>query len=262
MKQKTKDTTRDLTDHSRRLLVELLAKQDAVFWPARKPSEPWWPHRWEMLWHYHESGLAWRGRGVKRVERSLAALTDAKLISIMRANVKTTQFILTATGDEFARALAGVNSWGDGVASVREIYRFRNHPESTVEGGTTTPWIAETLLNDGRGWGDNNHEELAIIARLALPAMVDGLLESNCDMQGRVYYRLTQSGYAVATKRGRGPTEPAGLPELLEDGRDLYFSAWNRALSELKSLNKRTSSIGEIPLPVSMELKCHMEDDE
>ena len=87
------------------------------------------------------------------------------------------------------------------------------------------------------------------------------MLESNCDMQGRVYYRLTQSGYAVATKRGRGPTEPAGLPELLEDGRDLYFSAWNRALSELKSLNKRISELGAIPLTCSMDLKCFENDN-
>jgi hypothetical protein len=178
-----------LTKDAKRVLIRLVAEQDAVFWPSRFDGSPWWPHKWMLQWNYRERGLSWRSRersaaGAKQSERSLNTLVDMNFVHVFRPRTKSLQFVLTDTGDSFGRALSNCNGPDDGIATVNELYRLRK--KST--------WIPEIALNDERGWGDGHSEELATIARLAVPALVAGTVQCNSDCQRHVSYKLTERG--------------------------------------------------------------------
>ncbi len=53
----TNKTCDKLTIDAKRLLVELLARQDAHHNPQRDPGEIWWAHYWLFLWNYRTAGL-------------------------------------------------------------------------------------------------------------------------------------------------------------------------------------------------------------
>jgi hypothetical protein len=48
---------------------------------------------------------------------------------------------------------------------------------------------SEIDLNDGRGWGDGNHNELRFIEYLLLPALVRGYACAESTIRGHVWYR-------------------------------------------------------------------------
>jgi hypothetical protein len=235
--------TRDVkfTIDAKGLLVKILAGQDAIFWPIRDPLQPWWSHKWDLLWNYRERGLAWRAGGSKQSERNLKLLADRKLVKVFRPRTKSLQFVVTERGDTCGRALSNCNDLDDGTETVKELYRLRKTPT----------WIPEIALNHERGWGDGHEQELATIAQLALPALVAGTVQCNSDCQRHVSYKLTQSGFDIATGKTE-PTIDADLPEALEDGLDLYYLSFGHAIDALKSMTDRLQEIGEIPLPVSM----------
>jgi len=162
-------------------------------------------------------------------------------VHVFRPRTKSLQFVLTDTGDSFGRALSNCNGPDDGTETVKELYRIRK----------TSTWIPEIALNHERGWGDGHSQELATIAQLALPALVAGTVECNSDCRRHVSYKLTQSGFDIATGKTE-PTIDADLPEALEDGLDLYYLSFGHAIDKLHSMTDRLQEIGKIPLPASI----------
>src|SRR5437016_5408308 len=97
------------------LLVELLARQDAVFIPFRQPSSAWWPHGWLLRGGYHTAGLPWKPKAGDEAEQKAAvrALHSLVRLGLVRSDgkAKALCFRLTDRGDQFARALLHAD-WG------------------------------------------------------------------------------------------------------------------------------------------------------
>ncbi len=107
--------------------------------------------------------------------------------------------------------------------------------------------VREISLNRGRGWGDGFHDELGDVQIRALPGLVRGWIETNCDAAGRVYY--------CAVARIPPKVEPMqDLPRAIPDGGALYDHYLADARDDLKQVTEvgEAGEIGAIPLPVSM----------
>ncbi len=102
--------------------------------------------------------------------------------------------------------------------------------ESLAPAGT---WIPETVFDEDRH----------LTAVVHLPALVTGLLESNCTVHGHVAYRRTARQPVVEVRSDLWP-EPD--PDALA----LYATAFKEALIQRESLrgDGTTREIGEIPL--------------
>ena len=220
------------------LLAQLLGECHALWLPLRNPFADCWSSVWQIRWQYPRYGLPWRAGGSKELARALTALVEAGLARRTRGKAKTIGVILTR----------------DGILRGGELVGFgRNEAECfTAEllkhGGD---WIPETVLNNGRGWGDGNQNELLVVEGTGIQAMALGYVTSNCDIHGRVYYRVTPAGRVAVQEWDGSVPEP---PEANLDALEAYQDGFAAGLGRLHALPRLPREIGEIPLPASWGL--------
>jgi hypothetical protein len=107
--------------------------------------------------------------------------------------------------------------------------------------GQLTP---EIDLNDGRGWGDGNHNELRFIEYLLLPALVRGYACAESTIRGHVWYRLAEP---PADWPMPGNDEPSD-----EDLARLYVEELGTARKRLVEADVGALEIGFLPISCSM----------
>lgn len=143
------------------------------------------------------------------------------------------------------------------VHTIRELHRRKNSPSSSAAGSCDShcderPWIPEIAFNNGRGWGRRGfHHELVDVEDRMMPGMVRGHIEANADCYGRVWYRLTPDGLAVAA----GELVPEVIPDLPEAESWAIDHATACSAVAMASIREKVDGqrdIGAIPLPSSM----------
>ena len=229
-------------------LVQIKARQDALFRPLRRPGENGWAHAWIARRRYHTTGMAWRSRATdpaeaKEAERTIKALSRHALLRRFQPRALKTLYVnLTPLGDAVAGAMLG---W-DCVADAR-IFCAELHRLTTDADKPPTCWVREVALNDGRGWGDGNSSELFAVEVTALAALSRLWAESNSDAHGHVYYRLTPAGVRAVEDPEPSPT----IIEPLENGEAIYWDEFDAAIQDAQSLKEQSRDIGEVPLSCS-----------
>ncbi len=107
--------------------------------------------------------------------------------------------------------------------------------------------VTEDLAESWQGVGRRVPRRVGDVQIRALPGLVRGWIETNCDAAGRVYYRAvakdSAEGRADARPSAGDPRRRGSLDHYLADARD-----------DLKQVTEvgEAGEIGAIPLPVSM----------
>jgi hypothetical protein len=201
------------------------------------------------------AGVPWKGGGEpaarKRAERALAALREARLVTIYCNNAgRTTSVKLTEQADVIARALADLDNLDLAVDGLVEMVFY------DLSGKR---WVAETCFTQGQGWGDGKQQLLVAVEHALLPAMVRGWLTSNATASGQVAYRFTPRGWdfifeymadAAAVKAGRDDFAAlSNLPKPVKGGCRLYFDELRLAMDSLSNAKpNQPQELGLIPI--------------
>lgn len=235
----------DISDAAKSVLVRLLAEQDAIYFPPRvSPLENAWSNWWAARREYLVKGMAWRSIGRSEAERkdgerAVGELVSARLIRRAKGISRTVSIILTDRGDAVARSLADVMGDVCAYQDCQKLLKAEKHPDWCYEDG----WIAEIALTAGRGWnGDGHHQELDSADRCMIVPSIRGWVEMAMMMRGRVFYRLTDAGRAVAASK-RLPAAIDDLPEPSERCEQVY---WESLRSAIRTLTTSTAPSREI----------------
>ncbi len=240
----------ELTDD---ILLAILAASDAVFIPDRDPMDC---SRHAVLYErrrdFPDMGVPWASEkampgldesGRKQVQRALEDLVGQGLVDALRPKgAKTVGVKLTDAGEARVRALCGLPLFEGTQATVDQLVGLLEDESACVaEGRIWTPEIALA----GVQWGDNErrHKFVEVEERL-LPALVRGLVVSNCTVRGHCWYSLN-------TRTPTLPPVPADLPARNELARGQYYGRLKHEIADLRLaelLNPR--EIGDIPMPV------------
>ncbi len=228
-------------------LARTLAAQDALHLPVRNPDMACWAAIHQARADFRQQGLPWRSRSgsdaeAKLAERTIATLTARGLLRRHRARTKTTALSLTPCGDATARALCDLQPIDTALTALPTL---ANHQVASVD---HEGWVREIDLNGGRGWGDDQGPSLLLVALALAPLTARGFVESNCDRDGRAYYRLTPAGRRLAAGKTTLDTF-AGLPARDEACFDVYWAELDAAHAALRGLPQPPREIGPCPLP-------------
>ncbi|MFG0243004.1 MAG: hypothetical protein ACF8R9_09480 [Phycisphaerales bacterium JB054] len=204
------------------------------------------------------AGLRWRHSGRDRDERdenveALGRLERAGLVYRRVERTKVVAILLHEPGIERACALARAPSG----PAARELCGLVARCEGVEDRGFL--WVPEwTLAGTPPRWagcageaGRENRKRLATTEERAIPSLVHGWLESGSDLEGRVWYTLTDAGRAALD--GPEPDEPAGA-----EGDDDCALAWREGAhamyGRMASAPRSEREIGLIPLPASLSV--------
>jgi hypothetical protein len=235
------------------MLLDILAKTDALFWPCRSKDTEARRAIAELRTEYRELGLAWRVGGDSATRqaklRELEALAETGRLVIARTPGRQSVFVKLpdAVDTELRRQVCladydaawGLLGWIKSEADAGRCYVFGKR------------WVRETHLAEVEYGSPDTGGTLGFYAECMLPLLVRGLAVSNADSQGRVWYALTPAGEPLAAEAIEtnqhlctdGP-EPEG------DARQAYLEATERELSWLENQTPRNSrEIGPIPMP-------------
>lgn len=241
---------------SDQILLAILAATDAVFIPDRDPlARPRHAVIYERRKAFAQSGVPWASEKVlpgldeaarKQVQRMLDELAlEGQVLTFQPKAAKTLGVHLSDTGDERARALAGLPALGDALRVLGQLAELERTDATSAYLGRT--WLPETALAGVR-WGDNARRQAFVqVEEQLLPALVRGWVESNCSVQGHCWYSLTEAGRRQISRHDT----PAMLPPANDQARREYYF---RVQSELHALAAARPDcereIGEIPMPV------------
>lgn len=193
----------DLTTHDS-ILVSLLAATDAIWLPSREWHEnyvlnPAVTNSYELRKQFRESGIAWASgesteAGRKEKQRALEELARGGLITIAKPNLSKTLFVRLAAGAyDRTRRQCGLSGFEVGFLMLKLVAHFSVRPATVMQ----HIYVPETTLNNGRGWGDENQNELFGVSQRALPAFVAAWLNTNCDAERHIYYTVTPAGWKL-----------------------------------------------------------------
>jgi hypothetical protein len=171
--------TSDISDY--RLLVQLLGKRDARFWPSRHSGQS----RLGILQRCREylagvRGISSKADGKSDWKNAFEArnrLIQAGYVDAVRANGEVTSLIVTQLGETVARKLVG-----DRLKTLHEgVFAYVILDKDS--------WTSESVL-----FGENLHgcpSTWDSKTELCLPLLTAGLVTSNSDSYGRIGYRKT-----------------------------------------------------------------------
>jgi hypothetical protein len=224
-----------LSEDAQRLLVQLLARLDAIFWPFRTHEGSYRAEVRRIQREYLSGvgGLRAASQGESNWKAGHYTRNELIGASLVTAHVdggQVTGLRLTAQGIADARAMVGdrlhpLHSQGPQI--VRELLR-RHQGE----------WVRENDLFGPDACVGDNPSTWDHLTEYVLPLLREGLVESNSDLWRRVYYRAVDGAEI--------PSEPpSGLTEQpWADG--LYVSAFD---SERAALRRLECSDGGIAIP-------------
>jgi hypothetical protein len=219
----------DISDH--RLLVSLLAKRDALFWPFRDSGKS----RLAVLQKCREylagvRGISSKADGKaswKDAHEARNRLIQAGYVDAVRGNGEVTSLIVTQLGETVARRLVGSRLFSllDSIIAYVQISTDSWTSESVLFG--------ENLLGCPSDW-DHKTE-------IVLPLLTAGLVTSNSDSYGRIGYRKTT--------RELPNDAPSVSVECDPEMDSVYIRAFNSERSALMACEPLDCSEVWIPLP-------------
>lgn len=225
------------------ILIRLLARTDAVWFPLRSWDRRPFP---TVLYEHRRdfaSGLPWSSGGAsaterKRIERDLAALAEAGLVSISRQGERAAFVKLTDAADWYTRALCDLAGITETLALMAKLAALAARGYCAVSSGkasslTVPEWALtpqrEKLLN--RPLTPKDRDALFTIEETFAPAVCRGWVRSVCTVRGACWYTLTDSGIEALCNP---PTMPKDLPVPSEEKFRAYDHALTIAQRELR----------------------------
>jgi hypothetical protein len=220
--------TSDISDY--RLLVSLLGKRDALFWPWRILGKSRLGiHQRQRQYLDGSCGISLRADGKsdwKDAHEARNRLIQLGYASSIRSGGEISSLILSPTGEATARKLVG-----DRLRSLREsifVYVLLSADK----------WTSESVLFCKNFVGSSS--DFDDYTELVLPCLTAGLVVANCDCNHRIGYKRTNREI---------PDEPIvdiGCDETM-DG--IYLAAYDAELRSLKTCEPLDLSEVHIPLP-------------
>lgn len=220
--------TSDVSDY--RLLVQLLGKRDALFWPYRILGKSRLGiHQRQRQYLDGSCGISLRAAGKsdwKDAHETRNRLIRAGYVSAIRSGGEVTSLRLTPTGESTARKLVGKR-----LRSLREsifAYVLLNADK----------WTSESVLFSQNFVGSPS--DFDHYTELILPLLTAGLVVANCDCNHRIGYKRTSQAI---------PDEP--IVDIACDPAmdDVYLEAFDAERSSLRNCEPLDTSEVHIPLP-------------
>jgi hypothetical protein len=221
----------DVADN--RLLVSLLARRDALFWPWRHNGQSRlgiWQRQREYL--SGTTGIVSKADGKqdwKTAHEARNRLIQAGYVTAIRSGGEITSLILTLFGEAVGQKLVGdrLRTIRDAVAALVLL--------------SADEWTSESVLFQENLSGDP--ESWSHCTEIVLPLLVCGLAVSNSDNSGRVGYRRAD--------RELPEDEPEIDVDCDESMDSIYVRAFNSERSALSSCEPLDCSEVWIPLAPS-----------
>lgn len=222
---------------AQRLLVSLLGRRDALFYPWRCVG----PHRSAIARMQREYfagvlGMMARSQGEANWKAGHQVRNELVAAGACKATIsggQITGLLLTARGEADARALVG-NRLSVGEYTEVLVERITERSDRVFCGRR---WCSESALFGIDGAGDPASWQH--LTELVLPLLVAGVVVANCDAWGRVYYAV-QDDTAFPS-----PLSSELAPQAAFDS--VYIKAFDSERVELKRLD---DSDGEILIPI------------
>jgi hypothetical protein len=228
-----------LSPRARRMLVELLGKRDAMFWPWRcstqqRHLEPM-PAIYERQRYYLDrstgSPIKADGRGSWKVAAATRLeLIGSKMVEAISSSGQVTSLLITPLGEAIARALVGprLRSLKDVSILWARLQRLAAERSPVSE----SRLFGQALFGDPADW---EHWFEAV-----LPMLTSGVARATSDTQGRIYLGLTATP----------PPEHVDVEvECNPDADAWYLQAFEQERIFLDSLESGSEIF--IPLPAS-----------
>jgi len=229
---------------AKKMLVEILARRDALFWPWRVTRNVQ-PPICELRIRQREylsgtTGIAAKGSGNqsdwKTAHELRRQLIAAGMLTSTSSGGQITSLFLTRTGEAIASRLVG-DRLADGRQSMLAFLLLE-----TLTDDRGTP-IRESVLLGVPSHG--NPEDWADELEVMLPLLTSGCVRSTPDTVGRVLFSFT---------KGDRPPEPVAVAvdvaaEPWAD--DVYIAAFNSERHMLENVDPRDPSECFIPIGAS-----------
>jgi hypothetical protein len=218
----------DVADH--KLLVQILAKRDAMFWPWRLLGQSrLGVHQRQREYLAGTTGIVVKADGKqdwKNAHEARNRLIQAGYATAIRSGNEVTSLLLTLFGESTARKLVG-----DRLRSLRESI-FAYVLLSASE------WTSESVLFRKNFIGSPS--DFDDYTELILPCLTAGLVVANCDCNHRVGYMRTNREI---------PDEPFVDVACDETMDDIYIAAFDAERNALRKCEPLDTSEVHIPLP-------------
>jgi hypothetical protein len=235
-------TTADMTHSDKLLLVAILARRDALFWPWRFTLHDRTPHC-EIRTRQREYlagsvGLTVKADGRAAWKDAHAArqrLIAAGMITANYSGGQVQSVFLSPLGEAYARALVGDRLHT--VADVEPVFIYL--VLKAKEAGCNAVRESVVLLVPSHG----NPEDWNERTELMLPLLVCGAVEAQPDTQGRILY---------CPRDVPAPPQVAVDAEPHEDFDDHYVETFNGERLALSSAEPRDPHAVFIPIPASV----------
>lgn len=243
------ETDRQTLD-AQTMLVEVLARRDALWWPGRGPSKSNEGHIVERRKVDRAGRYGVSAKSSGRSEWGTAMDLRNSLIAqglckpTRSAGGEVSGLAITARGEADARALVGdrLANLGDRITQLIVFYlKLR---KATSKGNVLESLLWQrTLSGYANDW---DH-----LTEMVLPLLTAGVVEATRDTVGRVYYRLAmEAGYPEVIESRLEP-----IPEMDE----IYVDAFRSEINMLVNLPRCDEIF--IPLPASIGLHEFYPDD-
>jgi len=239
------------------MLLEVLAKTDAVFWPCRMKDLDARRAIEEMRVDFRELGLAWRVGGASSTRqaglRELDALAAEGRLLVTRAPGRQAAYVkLPDAVDTELRRQACQADYENALPLLGWLQSEIGRGQCYDHCGRT--WVRETHLTGQEYDSPDVGRILSAYAEYMLPLLVRGLVESNADCDGRVWYALTPAGEPLARQQYEGGEPRLSLPLEYDEGtRAAYLAATEPERNRLEGCSPRNQAeIAPIPLPVGV----------
>ena len=226
-----------LSPRARRMLVELLGKRDAMFWPWRCSTEQ---RHLEPMPAIHErqrgylersigSPVKADGRGSWKVAAATRLeLIGSRMVDAISSGGQVSSMVLTGLGEAIARSLVGprLRAFKDVEILWARLQRLAAERSPISE----SRLFGQDLFGDPADW-DHWFESV-------LPMLSSGVARATSDTQGRIYFALT----------GSPPPERIDVEiDSIPDADGWYLQAFEQERIFLDSLESGSEIF--IPLP-------------
>ena len=237
-------STGELTSSAAKLLIALLGRRDALFFPTRTNKGKVAIVQRQRAYLDGTEGIAAKADGAgawKDAHFQRAELIQHGFATANRSGGQVTSLFLTTKGDAYAKSMV----WDCPEAKVlNEVSRvlWQLLRDFEKKPWCNRKWVSEGELfdlpcvGDPVDWSDRTE--------LMLPLLVAGLVVSNNDAYGRIYYYATDVEFPAI--------ESVELPKIADQAwTDAYLRAFKFETRALETAEPNDTNEIVIPIPAS-----------
>lgn len=250
--KKLEETAAAENSDANKMLVELLGRRDALFFPWRTRAANHGHIFWELQRAYWagKRGQTAKGSGVadwESASQQRSILIDRGLAKPLRtAGGEIGQLKITPLGEATARALVGHRLYTFHDLRTRCVYTYLCCMFDVCQPWLDGRWMSENLL-----WQRTLHGNPVAwnwLTEAVLPLITAGLVKQSYDIPGRLYFSLRHwdSDGKLISQSLDAPTVDVEVDPAMDD---VYLSAYEQERDLLEKL-PATNEV-HIPLPAS-----------